>query len=661
MRLSLSDFWGWFRHEKTFNPPGLALISEQPSGDVTDLETYRAELVENRIEILDKSGLYLDRSPTGAGKSFADAEAFRRALKSLCVLPTHKDCRKLADRLGVQGLDAEAYPGRMTRGDETNCWNLDADLAQALSLSPAAAVCICCQHFDKCNREGYLGQLQVAETSQIVVATHARATHRGLGGLADGRDFVSIHEKVCDVVLPTTSLPLASLQAMREVLDRMLNEPRWLDWLGNSERRHDDGRIVQDNKKKLRRDAIERSLRELLELAEDVTSQAERAATHCRLQELTTVEIPPGVEAALFRASKDESSLRRAQLKWSPLLRMARGDYMSAGVVVAQDAKSICLVRSNLPSGSATVLLSDSTADKVLLETGLNQEIKEVTPEGRLEFRHKVIQFPNDITRDSSISSLNGLLRAVCVRFSKAKRIGVITHKNLIDQGIQLGELFDHRIPKVSYFGSGDDRSSNDWIDDGCDLIVIAGTPRVPEEIIVTTLMQCGMAVALLRSGDWSELYWQGISPSGRKPVVSDRGYRDPDWRRAHRTHVRAAIIQAVGRGRGLLENGCDVVVLSNEEAGFPVADVGADLHPISASQADVLSAVVALIDLRNNRRCALTREIAEHCNLSDRQVREHLGHLEQQGLILRVGERGGWRLSDDLEEIAIKAGLLSR
>ena len=66
---------------------------------------------------LGKPGVYLDTSPTGAGKSYADAEAIKRAGSSLVVVPVHENCREAVNEFAAAGVDAVAYP-QLT---EDNC------------------------------------------------------------------------------------------------------------------------------------------------------------------------------------------------------------------------------------------------------------------------------------------------------------------------------------------------------------------------------------------------------------------------------------------------------------------------------------------------------------------------------------------------------------
>ena len=308
------------------------------------------------------------------------------------------------------------------------------------------------------------------------------------------------------------------------------------------------------------------------------------------------------------------------------------------------------VTRLNLPSETATAWLADGTAEKELLEHGIGREIIDATPKGRLELAHKVIQFPIDITRRTSPKRLQELLRGVLAMRPECRRVGVITHSTLTRAAKELGGLFEARILIVTHFGSGQDRGSNQWLRAGCDLIVVAGTPRVDETEIKKLLHRCGDIDALNRDGDWGELNWQGFTTTDKPRVIKGRGYRDPDWLKVHRSKVRASIIQAAGRARALLETGCDAVLLTTEETSFPLAEPGQDVEPLTESEAavfDALSELVLLIHLENKLLCATSAEVAARCDLTDRHAREMLSRLEQRGMVTRIGERGGWRLAD--------------
>ncbi len=309
------------------------------------------------------------------------------------------------------------------------------------------------------------------------------------------------------------------------------------------------------------------------------------------------------------------------------------------------------MTRQNLPHSKATVWLSDGTADKELLEQAIGSEIIDATPDGQLTLAHEVIQHPIDIARSTSKSRAKEIVRGIFASRPQSHRVGIITHSTLTKSMQELGPMFDDRVAIVAHFGSGQDRASNQWHDADCDLIVVAGTPRVPTDEIRKLLFRCGELDALRSDGDWGELTWQGFTGTGKPRIVKGRGFLDPVWRKVHRSKVRAGIIQAAGRARALLTTGCDAVILSNEETGFPLIEPGQEVEPMTESEAAVfseLSDIVPYRYLRNGDACATSEFVAQKCGLSLRTTQRLLTQLENRGMVCRVGERGGWRLTKD-------------
>lgn len=223
--------------------------------------------------------------------------------------------------------------------------------------------------------------------------------------------------------------------------------------------------------------------------------------------------------------------------------------------------------------------------------------------------------------------------------------IGVICHRPHLNVVTSLGGEFGRRIVKTAYFGSGDERSSNDW-HEKCDLIVIVGTPRIPPAEIASYLVQVGEVEAVCNQAEWGALAWQGRTESNEFVKVDGYGYRDEVWQRAHRDLVRGSLVQAIGRGRGILDTGCEVVVLSNEECGLAVSD--AATRRLSSSTIRVLEALAELtIQNPNNpiigKRIVSTGEIAAKVGLSPIQTRKILRELDKQGYVRKMGDRSGW------------------
>ena len=63
------------------------------------------------------------------------------------------------------------------------------------------------------------------------------------------------------------------------------------------------------------------------------------------------------------------------------------------------------------------------------------------------------------------------------------QRVGLITHSTLTACVKRLEQSFGERIVQTAYFGSGNERASNDWYK-LCDLVIVAGTPRVDTSAI---------------------------------------------------------------------------------------------------------------------------------------------------------------------------------
>ena len=187
----------------------------------------------------------------------------------------------------------------------------------------------------------------------------------------------------------------------------------------------------------------------------------------------------------------------------------------------------------------------------------------------------------------------------------------------------------------------------------------VAGTPRVPSEAVQRRLIQFGDFDSAGAAGGWGTICWRGQTESGRDVIVEGRGYDHPVWERAHRSLVRSAIVQAAGRGRTLLENGCDVAVISTEESGFPLVNnpvVGlteteakllAVLSDLSAEK--LYKTYRAFPPMRSGSADAswvTTADLAQRLGLSERQTREILTGLESRRLVRRDGERGGWMVA---------------
>ena len=175
----------------------------------------------------------------------------------------------------------------------------------------------------------------------------------------------------------------------------------------------------------------------------------------------------------------------------------------------------------------------------------------------------------------------------------------------------------------------------------------MAGTPRVPPSAIVDYLIQTEQVSAAGRQPNWGVMNWHGLTESGETVTVAGSGYHDATWHRAHQDLVRAAMIQAIGRGRGILADGCEVIVLSSEECGLRISE--SEAVPLNEPELNILTAIRDLT-LGNPKYIYLgkasvtTAEVAVRTGLSVARVRALLSNLEHRGLVTKVGSRKGWR-----------------
>jgi hypothetical protein len=336
LRLTSEEFLLRMRRAIRIEPTPVAIVSAVPAGPTVSLDAYRDELAARRIELVGKPGMWLDQSPTGAGKSHTDLEAFRLAEKSLSIQPTHENCQEVVKACQCAGIDAVAYPGRFSGGEKQNCWNPDADAAESLGLSVARSVChATCEHRKDCLERGYLGQVARANEARVAVATHARAIHCSLADLMDGREFVSIHEDAMDVLMPQQTIPASMLESARFVLGRLLNDPVWLDQFGTVFTLDETLEFcVVHERPTEQRNARYEFIRHLADVVDDLLQTAADASTIAEIQVGRTLPEPPGLQAILFRICRELGIHFGDKPVWSLLLYTATGEFFRVGVLI---------------------------------------------------------------------------------------------------------------------------------------------------------------------------------------------------------------------------------------------------------------------------------------------------------------------------------------
>jgi hypothetical protein len=580
-------------------------------------------------------------------------------MTALLIYPTHKNCREVEEDYAGAGIGAATYPGRATEASEDipqNCWNADADGAEAMGLPVVKAVCPRCASRPKCLEGGYLGDLIAVEKATVALCTQKRAEFSGLASLSSGRKYVSVHENPIDLLRPVVDISEQDLLQVQHVVGRVLTDPKFLDWFGDALRVDDQGNRYHDQELAIRKDRQHQFCVHLLDVIDALVVNLQRAESTAEWRPQKTMKSPTGIEWTLFLATRIAKATFQGQA-WRFALSAVTGELHAAAILVSKRyvkgggqgtafvVKSAVGFRDNPPGAGVTTWFNDATLTRDRLEQIVCRPVRDLTPGARIELKRKQVQILRDITRGTSKRIFANILRGVLADRPQFQRVGVICLRPHIGAVRSLGAEFDQRIVKATYFGSGDDRSSNDWYQQ-CDLVVIAGTPRIPPSAIAAFLVQSGEVSAARREPDWGTVYWEGQTESGEAVRVKSRGYQDEAWRRAHRDQVRARLVQAVGRGRSILETGCEVIVISTEECGLVISDAG--LESLNGTSTKVLEALRDLSltfpkKLYLEKVSVSTREVARAVRLSLPQVRRVLAGLERRGLVHKVGERGGW------------------
>ncbi len=329
------------RLKLTFIQPPTIKEGERPTGPERSLVDWRADIVRSRLDVVGHPGTFLDRSPTGVGKSTADIEAVRQVERALIVSPSHQNCREIEDAMLKAGIDARAYPARSTKGKEPNCRNELADTSERLGLSAVAAVCPTCEHRADCLQRGYLAQLDAVKSVPVAIATHQRAVFNGIDKLAEGRsEFIAVHEDAANIVCPDAVVSEADLQRAESIVGRVLNDPTWLDWLGQSASRDESGMLIPNERLAETRRRLDQFVRQLADLIDSLLIQLRTA------ERTQVVGIPApvtkaiGIERLLLRASL-EAKASFCESPWRLLLAALTGELFSLGVIVDErhDAK----------------------------------------------------------------------------------------------------------------------------------------------------------------------------------------------------------------------------------------------------------------------------------------------------------------------------------
>lgn len=655
---------------------------EADTAEVVTLDSWRAQMRQARLDSLDAPGVYLDSSTTGAGKSTADREAMRKAGRSLTVLPTHDACTELVAELIRHGLDAAAHPPL----DASTCEQFGtpkrpgpAQTALKAGLNVGVSVCPTCKHAKTCE---YQKRRDAARTADHAVATHARASNSDFHAAAD-KPVVFVHEDAINLFRPMVKIvrhasdpdtpqashlhQIADLAAAAEGIARAWGDSGLVDF-----------------SRRLRASATDMADCLMSDsLIGPLTQAVESGSPTTRLPTVEPLPVPTPapperldarlVEDVTGFAVSTSGSGKRDVLLHEAMKKTGfprNGDALQLALAHAGgELNVLCAVIDEefvagqkdrkkyhkalvgvwkVPPPNAVVWLENAHAEAQWVSEVVGRPVIDKTPHGRLVYSVPPVQYADaDVTLGTAGSVVRGFLRKVLALHPAARKVGVITHRCHLPEIDKLDSLWKVRIARTEYFHSGKDRASNSWL--GCDLIVVLGTPRLPPKAVRDGLIRLGRVDAASKDGTHGEIVWEGVTVKGTLARHLGLGYGEPSWSEMQDKLVKEALLQAVGRGRGVTDRGVPVAVVSNEPLGLTVADE--PLVPVTDPQAETYRRVVELTvqnakDTTLANRTVTTAEVTARSPHQESNVRKHLSSLSSHGLLTKQGERGGWLCS---------------
>jgi hypothetical protein len=464
------------------------------------LDEVRAEMLASRIAdgytgcqyVLERLGYpserldLLDRTQTGVGKTHADITATRhhRSLsmtkpdtiqeildgeagpRVVHCLPTHAHCEELIEEGARLGQTIVPYP-ELTKG---TCLRYDeASAVMERGLAFQLALCPDCPHREGCP---YREQREAADAADYSVMTQARGIHTLS---RHGGKRLVFNEMPLDIIRPNYIIErgLEVVELIARTAEYATQDVRLRGFFRHM------GRVALILNGWL--NSADRSADiPLPEPVEHAPEDVHRGINEAILK-LGVGAAPPAeaMRLAVAAACGDLS-----------MVGVAVDERPAAGNAVKIVRKLVGVVKTDLPPGC---WISDATADREDVEACLGRKVHDITSKGNLLWHHEVLQIiPTlDVTKGRKPEAVLPILRGLLYDLPH-RRIGLLTHSELYETLPKLlSEEDQRRLIKVSYFGSGEDRGSNQWIAE-CDALIVLGTPRVGAEAIRCHLYRIG-------------------------------------------------------------------------------------------------------------------------------------------------------------------------
>lgn len=629
------------------------------------LSEARRQMVDNRIKSLSEKGFFFDGSAPGTGKSKADIEAIKNSRTSLTVLPTHDACNELVDRFSKEGISATAYP-KLAADTCKMYGTIDqpglAQKIQASGLNVATSLCIRCEFYGDCN---YQKERQRARNSNHTISTHARAESTDFSLFKD-KEIVFVHENPLSLLRPCVEVEnlkyfedlLIICKYARKVVIPF-NDPSAIEFLNT----------------------LESGVEELIDiLANDQFFKDYESSSQNDGEKLPKIKCLPCREKASFYDNGDYI-LHRAMTDFKKYsnpnaLHLAIGysfgrlkslfakveDYRGRGGKIHFCNFLVGFWKTEIPDQLIWFEDGSFSAKMVQDLTGVN--VVDKTPVGKVKNQIEPIQFTQkDITQNTTSETLKSIVRGLLAKYNHCKNVGLICHKCHVPEIESLSSYWKNRIRKVSYFHSGEDRASNEWLN--CDLLMVLGTPRVPPSATRNLLLSFGKIDAAKFDSDFVSFGWKGQNEKGEIIDVVGRKYLDPDWDWANSLLVKETLNQSIGRARSITPEAIPVVLVSTESLGLILSsdnfqeinqsdDSTLRVVLTATSTSDLEDGAIKLCEESPNRdilgdssyKIVTSKEVHEYFpkeSLRNTQLR--LAKLVQIGLLEKIKDRKGYRI----------------
>lgn len=609
------------RGMQRISPPTIA-----PSALPTPAETRRRE-IQAMADVMHTPGRYvayaLDEILTAV--DVIQQAGLRR---SLVIVPTHRDGERVISLLGRASRDAKAYPPI----DGKTCWKwesgtglLDVRAAQSAGMPVAATICTTCPHSQPGNLCPFQDRRLAAERADHLVVTESRAA-------LDPEAYAGDR----DAVLLLGVNPMAVLKPLRStLLGTEDDSPTEDGWASKGLRLLDEAaREIEDD---LEQFGIQQAEPNFWPQVRTLAGDADRAVREGKIVSLPmparSGKVAYDWARALWAVYSEQRARPRAEI--TRLLMAAACGRLTALVVGPYGDLTGIWPLARFPESAAVLALGGHPTGCLTSATGdtwqrVGEYDTRCPPDG-------VTQIARRITTYTSPRQLAGILRLHIARHSG--RVGVAGHRRLL-AGLwsELDAEIKARVARYEWF-AGDPESFQ-----GCESVLCFGLPRLPPQAIYRELLRRADPAASAEPEWGIREFWEGTDATGNRILVRGCVYGHERWQEVDQEMTMSVLRRLLGRVT------CPVVIVSDARLGVPLE--GREQAVLTATDERVLDALTrelqSLAARPNEQPTARTAGVtaamlAAQDGCSKRTAQLRLASMEESGLVVRVGTRGGW------------------